>query len=694
MQCSACGNIIPPSVWFCAYCGARTALVTGFGSPRTRPTLPVGSARKVGAAVVRAGSVRARRNPRWLLFGGGATLIAVIAVVIAMATGGFGEDTMQGLTRDSTVSSPDVSQGVDETSSPGPMPAELPIAVSNLEILGANPFQVGQTTSARFSIKNEGSVPITFEELSLRVRLNGVSDCSNPGGVCLEFTKAYDITLEPGYAYLYRGTFVADQPGNYGVLGVFISGGQWYCIGQTQPNRLGCDPVASYAAAAIGTGDPETLAERRECAQESSLRSKDGRTPTAINFVNLASQPIRIYWLDYDGRRKLYHTLEPTQGYTQNTYLTHPWVTTTTSGECLGIYLPADSLKKVVVTGTEPAISGLSEATSAPTPVPTATPAPVPTPIPTATATPTPMPTDTPRPAPTATPRLVPQGTIGTLDDTKIAFVSNRDGNSEIYVMNPDGSDQTRLTHNDNHDWWPSWSPDGQRIAFACQPGGGSFHICVINADGSSLRVFVGGRSNAQHPSWSPDGRRVAFSAFCCSGNIYWGPFDIYVKNVDGPGQTQLTSSPDDDSASTWSPDGRRIAFVSDRVGNDELYVMNADGSGQTRLTSSPWSDSSPAWSKDGLRIAFASVRDGREDIWLMNTDGSGQTNLTNSHRRDNRDPSWSPDGARIAFTSDPDSSDGRLNDEIYVMNADGSNQTRLTHNPADDWGHPHGRLF
>lgn len=249
MSCSVCGNIIPASVWFCAYCGSETVRVTASSSPLTGSRLLVATTvPSIGAAGARASSARARRNPRWLLFGSVATLVVVTAVVIVIATGGSGKDTVQALARDSTLSSPDVSQGVDETSSPGPMPPELPIAVSNLEILGANPFQVGQTTSARFSIKNEGSSPITFEELSLRVRLNGVSDCSNPGGVCLEFTKAYDITLQPGYVYLYRGTFVADQPGAYKVLGVFRSGGQWYCIGQTQPNRLGCDPVASYTA--------------------------------------------------------------------------------------------------------------------------------------------------------------------------------------------------------------------------------------------------------------------------------------------------------------------------------------------------------------------------------------------------------------------------------------------------------------
>ena len=133
--------------------------------------------------------------------------------------------------------------------------------------------------------------------------------------------------------------------------------------------------------------------------------------------------------------------------------------------------------------------------------------------------------------------------------DGRIAFVSGRDRNYEIYTMNPDGSDQTRLTSNvtGQPDEYPAWSPDGTKIAWASSPA---------------------------------------------------GDFDIWVMNADGTNKTRLTHSAGLDAGPTWSPDGSRIAFTSQRTGEEEIWVMNADGSNQTRLTyESGFPDFSPAWS-------------------------------------------------------------------------------------------------
>jgi Tol biopolymer transport system component len=273
---------------------------------------------------------------------------------------------------------------------------------------------------------------------------------------------------------------------------------------------------------------------------------------------------------------------------------------------------------------------------------------------------------------------------------SRIAFTSDRsgfpNGNNEIYVMNTDGTGQTRLTNNPAPDEYPAWSPDGSKIAFDSERDG-NWEIYVMNADGTGQTNLSNDPAFDGYPSWSPDGSKIVFQYYDdAAPGIQYG--EIYVMNADGTGQTNLTNNYRHDTKPAWSPDGSKIAFTSDRDGNWEIYVMNADGTGQTNLTNNPGSDWEPAWAPDGSKIAFHSHRDGNYEIYVMNADGTGQTRLTETWAiqwttqvwKSALEPTWSRDGSKIAFAS---SRDG--DDEIYVMNADGTGWHSLTDNLASD---------
>lgn len=266
----------------------------------------------------------------------------------------------------------------------------------------------------------------------------------------------------------------------------------------------------------------------------------------------------------------------------------------------------------------------------------------------------------------------------------KIAFISTRDGNHEVYVMNPDGSGQTNLTKNDAYDAHPEWSPDGTKIAFSSDrdTSFGDFQIYVMNADGSGVTRLTNNPGWDVEPSWSPDGTKIAFSR----------EGEIHVMNADGSGVTALTFG----RSPSWSPDGTKIAFSAPASGGgSDIYVMNSDGTGQTNLTNNFGFNGAPDWSPDGTKIIFNAA--GREpilpgviEVYIINADGTDAELLTPLGLFDGA-PSWSPDGTQAAFASDRDVV---FRSEIYSMNPDGSGAVRLTYNDANDsepdWGtHP-----
>ncbi len=305
-------------------------------------------------------------------------------------------------------------------------------------------------------------------------------------------------------------------------------------------------------------------------------------------------------------------------------------------------------------------ILGPNACDSVPTPTPTATPSPSSTPpTPTPTATPTPSPTPTPVP----TPILPPAG------NGKIVFDRYQ---TNIWVMESNGANQTQITTNQAAEFAPAWSPDGTKIAFTSMLTGEG-DIYVMNANGSNQTRLTTSSQGDGDSSWSPDGTKIAFASFRT------GAGDIYVMNANGSNQVRLTTSLGGETEPAWSPDGGKIAFTETVDGDAEIYVMKVDGSNPTNLTNHPGSDTGPTWSPDGTRIAYQRS----DSIWVMSAYGANPTRLTNAGPEVfDYFPAWSPDGTKIAFNRAvfPGSP------QIFIMNADGSNPTNISNSMAEDF--------
>jgi TolB protein len=269
-----------------------------------------------------------------------------------------------------------------------------------------------------------------------------------------------------------------------------------------------------------------------------------------------------------------------------------------------------------------------------------------------------------------------------------IAFVSERDGNAEIYRIGPDGSEPVRLTEHTELDADPGWSPDGRQIVFRSQRDGSS-DLFVMGADGSGPRNLIGDPADSFDdefaPAWNPGGQLLALftDRFPPAGRCASGVHQLALFPIGGSKEDirQPDVQPGEQVSFAWSPDGASLVFSSGCNAPHVQLFQWEQASGEVRqLTRDPYHHTYPAWSHDGRFLAFVSNREGNSDVYRLEIASGEVTNLTRNPALDTQ-PSWSPDDQRIAFATNRDG-----NSEIYLMGAGGENPRNLTSHPARDY--------
>ena len=265
-------------------------------------------------------------------------------------------------------------------------------------------------------------------------------------------------------------------------------------------------------------------------------------------------------------------------------------------------------------------------------------------------------------------------------DAPYIAFSSKRSGNYDIYIMDIKGKNLQNLTNSPTHEFQPTFSPDGQRMAYVSSRHDGYLEIYVMNLSTKVSHRLTNHPKHDANPAWSPDGRWIAFDS------NRTGRYHIYKIEPDGENLQQLTHEGWDNYNAAWSPDSQFIAFGSFRSG---IYIMDADGENPRRLPNQPRRGQVPSWSPDGKQIAFSDMTlEAKRDILLMpdrniytvNVDGSDLRQRTR-HPADDLAPVWSPDGKSIVYYSV-----WNEKSDIYLIEGGlGRHGGQLTRHPAED---------
>ncbi|MYK19050.1 hypothetical protein F4055_12955, partial [Candidatus Poribacteria bacterium] len=277
----------------------------------------------------------------------------------------------------------------------------------------------------------------------------------------------------------------------------------------------------------------------------------------------------------------------------------------------------------------------------------------------------------------------------------KIVFAANREGNRDIYIMNPDGTEQINLTRHKADDISPVFSPTGEQILFASDRDqlSDSWDLYLMDTDGGNVRQVFEKSADRRHPTWSPSGKQIAYT------RVDHGERFLYIAAIDGKKEEQVAIG----RSSTWSPDGTEIAFLSGALDKPRrISLLRVQTKKQTFLSfpKTPTWVRTPSWSPSGEKIAFSWVNRvelrredfQKETIYVVNHNGTSLQQIVDEAGPAAVDPVWSPSGKELLYIQADDvDAVFPIRRQVFKIALNGGPPIQLTH---VGFGHHLGNWF
>ena len=271
----------------------------------------------------------------------------------------------------------------------------------------------------------------------------------------------------------------------------------------------------------------------------------------------------------------------------------------------------------------------------------------------------------------------------------KIAFWADREGTRDVYLMNPDGTDQVKITQHRSQNITPVWSPTGEQILFVSDRDG-VWDLYLMDPDGSNVRRVFEKEAPRAEPAWSPDGKQIVYSRIINDARV------VHIATLGEQVEERIAIG----GPAAWAPDGTELAFIRGWASEKmQITLFNLHTGNQKNLfppkAIPSWMSSSAKWSPTGEKLAFSwlhrvPLKDfvETETVYTINRDGTGLTQIIEEAGPRATSPVWSPRGDALLYKR----STGNRSYQIFKISLKGGESEQLTHigwNHLGDWFDP-----